>query len=87
MTEIDLKEMNVPAHLDVEEDIRKKKNGQMTFTVRMNASKIVDYNHTQYVDTKAKYLGNGPYAEFRVNFKRNAEKQPPVSLDNGEGSE
>lgn len=87
MTEIELKEINIPAHLDIEEDIRKKKTGQMTFTIRLNSGKIVDYNFTQYVDTKTKYLGNGTYAEFQLSFKRTPEKQPPIPCDSGERSE
>lgn len=87
MIDLTLKEANVPAHLDIEEDIRKKQNGQITFTIRMNNGVIVDYNKTEYVDTRAKYFGNSTVAEFRVSVKRIAEKQPPASCDSGEGSE
>lgn len=69
-----LDEKNIPCHLDVEEYIKKKGNGQVTFTLRMNNGSVVDFNRTDYVDTKAKYLGIGPVAEFQLSIKRVVEK-------------
>ena len=74
MTDVELKESNIPAHLDIEEDIKTKANGQITLTVRLNNGCIVDYNKVEYVDTKAKYFGSRPYAEFRLSVKRTVEK-------------
>lgn len=63
-------EKNVPVHLDVEEYIKKKGSGQVTFTLRLNNGSVVDFNRTDYVDTKTKYLGTGSYAEFQLSVKR-----------------
>ena len=82
-TEIILKESSIPVHIDVESDIKKKKNGLVTFTLRMNNSNVVDYNKTEYVDAKTKYFGHGRVAEFRLSVKRTTKEQPAVPLDNG----
>ena len=39
---LDIREENVPAHLDIEKDIHKKANGVFTFTIKLNNGKIVD---------------------------------------------
>jgi hypothetical protein len=85
MTEVELRETNIPAHIDIEEDIRRKGNGQVTFTVRLNNGCIVDYNKVEYVDTKTKYFGSRPYAEFRLSVKRTIEEQPPISRNTRKG--
>ena len=41
----------------VERDIKLKKDGLFTFTLRVNGGNIVDYSLTEYVDVKRKYLG------------------------------
>lgn len=56
MNEFILKESNVPAHIDIEKDIQDKKDGQMTFTIRINDGNIVDYVPTEYVDARRKYI-------------------------------
>lgn len=84
MLDISMKEQNVPAHLDVEEAIQQRKTGLLTFTIRMNNGDIVDYNRTEYVNVKTKYLGNGAYAEFQLSVKRNAKEEPTIPHDNGE---
>ena len=48
---------NIKAHADIEVDIIKRKNGQMTFTLRINGGNIVDYSLVEYVDVKTKYGG------------------------------
>lgn len=74
MTDITLTETNTPVHLDVEEYIRNSKNGQMTFTIRLNNGTVVDFNKIDYIDVKTKYFGVKPYAEFRVGIKRVTQK-------------
>lgn len=86
MVETVLEEKNVTVHLDVEEYIRKKGNGQVTFTLRMNNGSVVDFNRTDYVDTKAKYFGVGGVAEFQLSVKRAIKEQPAVSHNFGNGS-
>lgn len=41
--------MNDQAHLDIEDEIQKKKNGQLTFILRINNYVIVDLNILEYV--------------------------------------
>ena len=83
--DLTMKESNIPVHLDVEEDIKKKKDGLITFTLRINNGNVVDYNKTEYVDAKTKYFGNGRVAEFRLSVKRATKEQPAVPLYNGKG--
>jgi len=51
-----IREHNVPAHLDIEKDIKDTFNGLFTFTLRVNNGNIVDYNVTEVVDVRGKYL-------------------------------
>lgn len=74
MTDIVFSEANIPAHLDVEEYIRSKQNGQITFTIRLNNGSVVDWNRLDVIDVKNKYFGNGRVAEFRVSIKRTPQK-------------
>lgn len=83
MVNIFMQEANVPAHLDIEDDIKKQKNGLLTFSLRVNGGKIVDYTKTEYVNAK-KYFGSGTSAEFQLSVKRNVENESPVSHDNRE---
>lgn len=59
MEELKIRDHNIKPHADVEIDIIQKKNGQMTFTLRINAGNIVDYNLVEYVDIKRKYGKTG----------------------------
>ena len=86
MIKVMLLEKNIPVHLDVEEYIRKRGNGQVTFTVRMNNGTVVDLNRTDYVDTKAKYFGVGQYAEFQLSVKRVVKEESAVSHNVGDGN-
>lgn len=54
--ELKIREANKQAHIDIEEDIRAKVNGLFTFTLRINNGNIVDYNLTEYVNARQKYL-------------------------------
>jgi len=53
--ELTIPEENIEAHLDIESDIQKQKNGIFNFILRLNNGKIVDYSVQEYV-TAAKYL-------------------------------
>lgn len=55
METLKIRDHNIKPHADVEIDIMQKKNGQITFTLRINAGNIVDYNLVEYVDIKRKY--------------------------------
>ena len=86
MLKVLLREKNIPVHLDVEEYIRRKGGGQITFTLRMNNDSVVDFNRTDYVDTKAKYLGAGTYAEFQFSIKRVTKEESPLPHHHGDGN-
>ena len=47
---LDIRKSNIPCHLDLEKEITLKKNGLLTFTLRVNNNNIVDLNFTQYID-------------------------------------
>ncbi len=53
---LSIRESNIPAHLDIEKDISVKKNGNFTFTIRTNNGNISDYNVTEFVPVRQKYL-------------------------------
>lgn len=55
MKELTIRDYNVPVHLDIEKDIQGKKNGLLTFTLRVNAGNVVDYTVVEYVDARTKY--------------------------------
>jgi len=50
-----IREHNIKPHADIEVDIMNKKNGPVTFTLRLNGGNIVDYNLVEYVDVEKKY--------------------------------
>ena len=53
--ELDIRDHNVQPHLDIENDIERRKNGLFTFTLRVNNGNIVDYNVFEYANAR-KYL-------------------------------
>ena len=55
MHTLEIRKWNIPAHIDIEDDIKKKNNGRITFTIRFNAGNIVDYNLVEYIDPRTKY--------------------------------
>jgi|TARA_Y100000310_G_scaffold314835_1_gene364620 hypothetical protein len=54
--ELSIPKENRQAHIDIESDIRKRKNGLFTFIIRVDEGKITDYTLMEYVDAKSKYL-------------------------------
>jgi len=54
--ELTIRPHNQQAHIDIENDIKKRKNGLFTFTIRVNNGNIVDYNVTDHIYVKEKYL-------------------------------
>lgn len=67
MSEFTIREKNIKPHADIEVDILERKNGNMTFTLRINSGDIVDYNLVEYVNVKKKY---GRLAEATPVVKR-----------------
>lgn len=82
MINIELREANIPAHLNIEDDLAKYKRGLLTFSLRVNAGNIVDYTQTEYVNAK-KYFGSNTTAEFQLSVKRNVEKEPTTTRNSG----
>lgn len=52
---LEIRDQNVPAHLDIEKEIEQRKNGLFTFTLRVNNGNIVDFNVTDYIIVQEKY--------------------------------
>ena len=53
--QLQIRDSNIPAHLDIEKEVEDKKNGLFTFTIRVDNGSIVDFNVTEYVNVKQKY--------------------------------
>ena len=54
--DLSIRDHNKQPHIDIEKDIKKRGNGALTFSIRINDGDIVDYAPIEYVDAKAKYL-------------------------------
>jgi len=54
--ELEIPEENCQCHIDIEKDITDRKNGLMTFTLRVHDGRITDYNLMENVDAKTKYF-------------------------------
>ena len=52
---LQIRDHNIQAHLDIEKEVEARKNGQFTFTIRVNNGNIVDLNITEYVNVRQKY--------------------------------
>ena len=50
--QLSIKPENVQPHIDIEEEIAKRKNGQMTFTLRIDKGLISDLSVVEYVDVR-----------------------------------
>lgn len=67
-TELKMKESNVKCHLDIENYLAERKNGLVTFTLRVNDGNIVDFVHTEYVPVQKRYF-DGKVGEFRISIE------------------
>lgn len=47
---LSIRQSNQQPHIDIENDIQLKKNGLLTFTLRVKNSNIVDYNPMEYTN-------------------------------------
>lgn len=52
---LEIRTHNVQAHLDIEEEIGRLKNGQFTFIIRVNNGNVVDLVVMEYANAR-KYL-------------------------------
>lgn len=56
--QLNIREHNKQAHVDIEKEIELKKNGLFTFILRVNNGNIVDCTIMEYVNAKS-YKLNG----------------------------
>ena len=54
--ELTIPEENKQCHLDIEQDIKDRKEGLFTFVLRVHDGMITDYNLMENIDAKTKYL-------------------------------
>lgn len=67
MTELTIRESNIKCHLDLETYLKERKNGLVTFTLRINAGNIVDFEHFEYVPVKERYFKD-KVGEFKITI-------------------
>ena len=76
---LEIRKNNVACHLDLEKEITTKRDGLLTFTVRINSGNIVDFNCTDYIDVRT-YLGlkTVTYEELAItlDFRAGSEINP-----------
>jgi hypothetical protein len=53
--DLSIRQHNRQAHIDIEEDLQRKKNGLFTFVLRINAGNIVDYSLMEQASGKIEY--------------------------------
>lgn len=56
MEELKIRDHNIKPHADIENELAAKGDGQITFTLRINAGNIVDVAFVEYVAISVKYL-------------------------------
>ena len=61
-------EENKQCHVDIEDDINKRKEGLFTFTLRVHDGKITDYNLMENIDAKTKYLSTKQLIESKFTI-------------------
>ena len=49
---LEIRQANIQAHLDIEREIANKKDGQMTFTLRINGGNVADVVMVEYIDVQ-----------------------------------
>lgn len=79
--QLKIRDNNVQPHLNIEEEIEQRKNGLLTFTIRVDAGNIVDFNVTEYVDAKQKY---GIIKALLI--EQITIQEPGITLDNHQWS-
>lgn len=75
---LSIRDANVQAHLDIEKEVKDKKNGLFTFTLRVNNGNIADVNFTEYVNVREKY------GIIKAIIVREVTVKLPSSLGSGE---
>lgn len=83
---LDIKEHNKQAHIDIEHDIQKQQNGLFTFILRVDNNNIVDYNVVSYVDIRDYLvLKKIVITEFTISHDGTlGSQQNPLRTDNSQ---
>lgn len=84
--DIDIREHNKQAHLDIEKDIEFQQDGLFTFTLRISNGNIVDYAVVEYADSR-KYLKLTKLIieEYTVPLHPVVgSEKPPIRTDNSQ---
>jgi len=50
--DLSIRQQNIQPHLDIEREVQAKKNGLLTFILRVNAGNIADFAVIENVDTR-----------------------------------
>lgn len=79
--QLTIKDSDLKAHLDLEDEIQLKKDGVFTFTIRINNDNIVDLNVTEYVSIKERY------AIVKTLVIEEVTAQRPVASNSSQRSE
>ena len=85
---VDIPAQNIPAHLDIEKDIRTQQNGLFTFIIKVANGMIADYNVVEYVNI-SKYLRLKKIIIEQFTISRTValgNQGNPVGTDNGQRS-
>ena len=69
--DLNIPEDNIQDHVDIENDINKRKDGLFTFVLRISNGKITDYNLMEVVDAKTRYLSSVRVSETELVVSRN----------------
>lgn len=85
---MNIRKHNIPAHIDIENDVVAKKDGLLTFTLRINAGNITDYNRPETINPATKYKSaeRDPLEQFTISpdlGKRSRGNS--IRDDNGDG--
>lgn len=71
MTDLTIRQANIKPHLDIETYIKERKNGLVTFTIRINSGNIVDFVPTEYVPVHKRYFDGKKVGEFKITICQN----------------
>jgi len=73
-----IRRYNIPAHIDIETNFERAVEGNVTFTVRVNAGNIVDLSIVDYVDTRKKYPASKRDTEEKLEISYPGRERSPV---------
>jgi hypothetical protein len=83
--QLSIKQENIQPHIDIENEIAKRKNGQMTLTLRIDKGNISDISVVEYIDVREYLrLKSITFEELTIAHDLNIGNKPDaVRPDNG----